>query len=276
MAIEGELAFAAASFGAPALRTLIRSPWTLTYGASVDALPGVIVPDAHVEFVFQTGAPCGTQRRGGAAVSASPRAMIYAQRHGALHLVPRGANAIIAFRTTPAVASVILGGPLADCWDRPIDLVDLIGPEAGRLLASIADSAVADQGRLLETWLISRLAEWGPEHERNLALQRTLLWHLGEESVSTLADDAGVTARTLRRHFAIHAGLSPKQLSMSGRILRACAYLSDRREIPLAEVALRVGFGDQASFTNAFRHYVGMTPAQLRAEPIVHCERPGA
>jgi AraC family transcriptional regulator of adaptative response / DNA-3-methyladenine glycosylase II len=97
---------------------------------------------------------------------------------------------------------------------------------------------------------------------------------VGSEPVTALSDEVGITDRTLRRHFARHAALSPKQLSMSGRILRACAELSDRRNEPIVEVALRAGFGDQSAFSNAFRRYVGMTPAELRQEPIVFCERP--
>lgn len=274
MDIEDGTAFADVMFATLPLRGLVSTPWCMAYGASVDEMPGVVAPDAHVEFVFQTGTPCITQPAAGRPAEPSPAAMVYAQRHGTLTLIPAGANAIVAFRTTPAVASCLLGRPLGDCWDRPIDLEDLIGPEAHRLLDRMANTPFAFQGALLESWLIARLDAWSPEHERNLRLQRTLLWRFREESVSTLADDVGVTVRTLRRHFAKHAGLSPKQLSMSGRILRACAYLSDRPEMPIAEVALRVGFGDQAAFTNAFHHYVGMTPGRLRAEPVIYCERP--
>jgi AraC-like DNA-binding protein len=248
----------------------------MCYGECVDQLPGVIAPDAHVEFVFQTGSPCAVLGGARTTLRPSPKAMMYAQRHGTLTLLPTGANVILAFRMTPAVASVILGQPLSDCWDRPVDLADLIGQEAYRLLDRIAESAFHAQSGLIEAWLISRLGAWAPENDRNLRLQRALLWRFGEESISRLAETAGVTVRTLRRHFAKHAGLSPKQLSMSGRVLRACADLSDRRDIPIAEVALRVGFNDQAAFTNAFHHYVGMTPGRLRAEPIVHCERPAA
>lgn len=266
--------FADLAFATPALRRLVGAPWRVVYGASLDVLPGVIVPDAHVEFVFQTGAACGTRLAQSAPIRASPRAMIYAQRHGSLTLAPTGANAIVAFRTTPAVASVLLGRPLSGCWDRPVDLTDLIGREADRLLDRLAGAPAAGQIATLESWLVSRLAPWSPDDERNLRLQRSLLWRCGGETMSAIADDAGITVRTLRRQFARHAGLSPKQLSMSGRILRASFWLSERRDLPIAQVALAAGFGDQAAFTNAFRRYVGMTPARLRAEPIVYCERP--
>jgi AraC-like DNA-binding protein len=274
--IEDQVSFDELPFGTSALRELVRVPWRMAYGGEVEALPGVIAPDAHVEFVFQIGSPCATRPASAFAARVSPAAMLYAQRHGTLTLVPSGANEIVAFRVTPAVASVIIGRPLTGLWDRPIALADLIGREADRLLERLAEAPAGAQTGLLESWLVSRLNAWGLEHERNLRMQRALLWQLGGESISSLADSAGVTNRTLRRHFMKHAGVSPKQLSMSGRILRACARLSDRRDIPIAQVALSLGFNDQSAFTNAFRHYVGMTPAQLRAEPIVLCERPGA
>jgi AraC-like DNA-binding protein len=267
-----DMAFAELRFEGPVLRTLVRSGWSASYPSSLDAMPGVIAPDAHVEFVFQTGSPCSTLASGIA--TPSPRAMIFAQRHGTLRLIPTGANAIIAFRVLPAVASAILGRPLDDCWDRPVALSDLIGREADRLLERLAAASAPAQAALLESWLVARLSGWEAEHARNLRLQHGLLWRSGGESLSALADQAGVTPRTLRRHFARHAGLSPKQMSLSGRILRACAWLSDRPGTGIAEIALKVGFGDQAAFTNAFRHYVGMTPGQLRAEPLVYCERP--
>lgn len=268
--------FADHTLASPALRALVRSVWSMSYAASTDVLPGVIAPDAHVEFVFQTGRPCAILPAGTTQAVPSPSAMIFAQRHGAIRLRPTGENAMLAFRTPPAVAAAILGCSLADCWDRPVALPDLIGEEANRLLDRLVAAPRPSWGAILEAWLISRLSNWGPEHARNLQLQDALIWRVVREPVSTLADNVGLTLRTLRRHCDKHSGLSPKQLIMSGRILRACARLVDRREMPIAEVAHKAGFGDQAAFTNAFRHYVGMTPAQLRSEPIVFCERPRA
>ena len=127
-------------------------------------------------------------------------------------------------------------------------------------------------GGILEGWLSARLTDWSSAHDRDLSLQSTLFWRFAGESVSTLADDLGVTTRTLRRHCERYAGLSPKQIAMSGRVLRACIALRDRRETPIADIADSLGFGDQAAFTNAFHHYVTMTPRRFRAEPMVYCE----
>src|SRR5688572_13064575 len=102
-----DMAFAHWRFEAPALQRLVRSGWSASYPASLERMPGVIAPDAHVEFVFQTGSPCATLAPAGE--TPSPAAMIFAQRHGTLRLVPTGANGIIAFRALPAVAAAVLG-----------------------------------------------------------------------------------------------------------------------------------------------------------------------
>ncbi len=258
---------------APALRDLVRSAWSVSYTAATsDPLPGVIAPDAHVEFVFQTGSPCAVLAAGAAEARPSPRAMIFALRRGVLRLRPTGDNTIFAFRVPAAVASVILGRSLNDCWDRPVALSALIGPAADEFVDRIAATPIPALGALLESWLTARLTDWGAEQARHLRLQNALFWRFVREPVSALADDIGVTMRTLRRHCEKYSGLSPKQLSMSGRILRACVSLRYEREVPIVEVSHGMGFNDQAAFTNAFRHYVGMTPAQFRAEPIVYCE----
>lgn len=257
----------------PALRELICSAWAQSYGGDVDTLPGLIAPDAHIEVVFQLGAPCAMAA--GEAERVSPRAMVYGLRHGALRLKPTGENAMAAFRMSPAVASVVLRSRLVDCWDHPIALADIIGPEAHDVLERLAAAPLPGAGAVIESWLLGRLTGWDADHERQVQLQSALLWNAGWQRVSAVADGLGFTERTLRRHCETHAGLSPKQLMMSGRMLRACDLIRGSARTPLAEAALRLGFTDQSAFSNAFRHYLGMTPAQLRAEPLVHYQPPG-
>ena len=260
------------AFSHAALRALVRSPWGTSYGDGA-TLPGLIVPDAHVEFVFQTGMPADVVLAGGRP-SPTPRAMIYAQRHGAVRLRSTGANEMVAFRTTPVVATIILRHSLQDCWDRAIDLADLIGAEAQSLLDQLATARPDHRDGVLEAWLVRRLTDWGSDESLHHQLQHHLLWRTCGETVGALADELGLTERTLRRRLKTYAGISPKQLSMSGRILRASAWLCDRPDLRIAEIALMTGFGDQSAFTNAFKAHVDLTPGELRAEPIVFLERP--
>jgi AraC-like DNA-binding protein len=256
----------------PGLSDLVRSVWSLDYDALTGSLPGTIAPDGQVEFVFQLGAACAVSNAVNGR-SDTPRAMIFALRHGAMRMEPLGGNRMVAFRVAPAVASVVLRQPLRDLWDRPVALSDLIGAEADRLIDRLTTAPRHAIGEIIGTWLVQRLCDWDADDARNLQLQGALSRFAGEP-VSMLADQLGLTDRTLRRNCERYAGLSPKQLVMSGRMLRACGLLRHGSATPIADVAYRLGFSDQSAFTNAFRHYVGMTPAKLRAELLVFCEAP--
>lgn len=251
------------------LRALVRSAWGASYGVGSDSMPGIIAPDAHVEFIFQTGTPCRIKH---ARDEVSPRALVFALRTGTVRLVSSGENAMVAFRLAPAVASVVLRQPLTDCWDRAVPLADLIGAEADLLLEHIAATPLEAAGAIIEAWLQRRLTAWDADSERNADLQTWLLWTATDQRLTDLADELGFTARTLRRHCERYAGLSPKQMMMSGRILRSCVDLRGNQHGSLAALAQRLGFADQAAFTNAFKLHVGMTPARFRAEPVVYCE----
>lgn len=79
-----------------------------------------------------------------------------------------------------------------------------------------------------------------------------------------LAAVAGVhpvyLAREFRRHFRCTMGEYVRRL----RVETACRIMS-RTDMPLNEIAVRVGFYDQSHFTNAFKRQTGLTPAQYRA-----------
>ncbi|MEZ5429265.1 MAG: AraC family transcriptional regulator [Pyrinomonadaceae bacterium] len=66
-------------------------------------------------------------------------------------------------------------------------------------------------------------------------------------------------SREFRRHFRCTVGEYIRRL----RIRKACAALSVP-EIPLAEIALSIGFSDQSHFTRVFKREIGITPNQYR------------
>jgi AraC family transcriptional regulator len=67
-------------------------------------------------------------------------------------------------------------------------------------------------------------------------------------------------AREFRRHFRCTMGEYLRRL----RVEIACEIIS-KSEMPLNEIAVRVGFYDQSHLTNACKRLTGLTPAQYRA-----------
>jgi len=263
-----EAAFHVFAFENPAFQPLVHAAWGQAYGGGPDDLPGLIAPDALVEIVFQLDAPCDLVLGGG--VFRSPPVMVYGLRHGLLRLRPNGQGRMVALRLPAPVASVLLRSSVDTCWDQPTPLAAFIGQEADDLRGLLADRPLGAAGGLLEAWLTRGLIDWDADHARQLALHGVLVEGSPSRSIAAVADDLGMTVRTLRRRCATYAGLSPKQLAMSGRMRRACGLL--RGTAPLAEVADALGFTDQAALTHACRRYFGMTPGRLRAEPLVFHE----
>ncbi len=84
-----------------------------------------------------------------------------------------------------------------------------------------------------------------------------------------LATIADLSAAQLDRRMRSTFGLSPSRYIARARVNRAAELLSDPT-IPLADVAVRSGFYDQADLTRQFARFTSETPAQFRASQLQH------
>ena len=85
-----------------------------------------------------------------------------------------------------------------------------------------------------------------------------------EMSTQTLADHAGLGARTFVRHFKAATGRLPAAYLQALRIEAAKALL-ERDAKPIQSISSEVGYDDVAFFRGLFKRNVGMTPAEYRA-----------
>jgi transcriptional regulator of acetoin/glycerol metabolism/AraC-like DNA-binding protein len=79
----------------------------------------------------------------------------------------------------------------------------------------------------------------------------------------TLASHAGLSAYHFSRAFKASVGMPPHRYLLEERIRKA-AELIERSEQLLVNIALAVGFADQAHFSRTFHALVGLTPCQFR------------
>ena len=92
--------------------------------------------------------------------------------------------------------------------------------------------------------------------------------HLGDEiGLQELAGLAGISPSYFSRAFKDATGLPPHQWLILARCERAKFPLMERRS-SLAEVALEVGFYDQAHFTRLFTQHIGVSPGLWRRSTI--------
>ncbi len=79
-----------------------------------------------------------------------------------------------------------------------------------------------------------------------------------------LADLAGMSLRSLQRLFTEYVGIGPKWVIQRFRILDAAAVAHSGEQVEWADLALRLGFSDQAHLTRVFGQVVGTPPAAYR------------
>jgi len=85
----------------------------------------------------------------------------------------------------------------------------------------------------------------------------------GSVRLSELAEECGVSVSYFARAFKASLGVSPHRWLNEQRVELAKALMASSRD-PLADIAARSGFSDQAAFTRTFQKIVGDTPGRWR------------
>jgi AraC-like DNA-binding protein len=83
-----------------------------------------------------------------------------------------------------------------------------------------------------------------------------------ELSVPFIAANIGTSARTLQRRLADH-GASFSRLLQAVRFRNSQRLLRDP-ELPLSEIAKRLGYTDLPNFLRAFKRWAGVSPNEYR------------
>lgn len=95
----------------------------------------------------------------------------------------------------------------------------------------------------------------------------------GKSSITTLAQKAGVSVRTLHRDIVATAGLSTKLLAALFRFEHAMRILRIAPSHNLALLASEAGYSDQAHMNREFRRFGGFTPAARPDVVIINAPR---
>jgi AraC family transcriptional regulator len=85
----------------------------------------------------------------------------------------------------------------------------------------------------------------------------------GNIRLSDLARECGLSVSHFTRAFRQSFDMSPHRWLVERRIDRAKALLATS-DLPIAEIAMRSGFSDQAAFTRAFARKIGDSPGRWR------------
>ncbi|WP_033342479.1 GlxA family transcriptional regulator [Catenuloplanes japonicus] len=112
-----------------------------------------------------------------------------------------------------------------------------------------------------------------PVTPRGSELEPLLRWleeHAHRElTLDDMARQAGMSTRTLNRHFREQLGSTPLQWLLRARVRRA-QHLLETTGHPVDRIAGQVGFGSPTAFRERFRRTVGTSPAAYRSAFRAH------
>jgi transcriptional regulator GlxA family with amidase domain len=81
-------------------------------------------------------------------------------------------------------------------------------------------------------------------------------------TLKNLSKALEISPRQIQRLFQNHIGLGPKWVINRYCMFEALDTLNRNSPVDLADLAIKLGFSDQAHFNNAFRSLTGFSPAK--------------
>jgi AraC-like DNA-binding protein len=174
----------------------------------------------------------------------------------------QGKGGVFAVKFRPAGFYPFVGVPVSGFSDRTFTLHEVFGAEGYELdRAVLAESADLDRINLVESFLLARLAA----PDENVPLLTEIVYAVAKEreilKVEDLVERYGLNKRTLQRLFAKYVGVSPKWVIQRYRLHEAAEQLATEAPVSQAELALSLGYSDQAHFVRDFKAIVGVSPA---------------
>ncbi|MBU8860641.1 MULTISPECIES: helix-turn-helix transcriptional regulator [unclassified Micromonospora] len=170
----------------------------------------------------------------------------------------------IGLRLPPGTGPAVFGVPAEDLRDRRVPLADLWGRAAAEVTERV-EAALAAPGAGTAAAVLIRIAR---DRLRVAGGPDPIAAHVAARlaagaSVAATAAEVGLGERALHRRSRALFGYGPKTLARILRMRRALDLA--RTGAPLAEVAARSGYADQAHLTREVRDLAGVPPTRLLA-----------
>ena len=160
------------------------------------------------------------------------------------------------------------GRAVAEIADQRVPLAQVFGTAGEELTCQLRASGTADGGQAAtmaaaaEAFLLARLPQPDMDVERAAGLVAAVAGNPALLTVDALAALAGMDKRAVQRLFQQYVGVGPKWVIKRYRMHEAVARLQAGDSGSLAQLALDLGYFDQAHFIKDFAALVGKPPGE--------------
>ena len=219
------------------------------------------IPFPAVNLTVETGAP-GELRHS----HLLPAALVHGVITRTFRVALAGRGWALGVKFRPGGWAAWTGLDASRLTDKAVAAGPLLHPLG---LGGLGDAVLAasDEGR--RAVLAELLDRHAPEPDPDYLRLRALVDRMRDDPalvrVDQLPDLVGWSPRTLQRHFRRTVGVPAKWVLARFRLQEAAVELERDPTVPLGELSTRLGWHDQAHFTNDFRRMLGTTPARYAA-----------
>jgi AraC-like DNA-binding protein len=184
---------------------------------------------------------------------------------------PKPCGTVMGVSFRPGCAGAVLGIPMSELADQHVSLGALWG-RRGEELHDQLRAAVDPQAafRILETHLNARIQTPLLVHP---AVARALASSRLSPRISDIQREVGCSPRHFIALFNSSVGVTPKHYYRIQRFNIVTQCLASNANIVLADLAISVGYSDQAHLTREFREFAGVPPTRDRGNshsPLHH------
>jgi AraC-like DNA-binding protein len=177
----------------------------------------------------------------------------------------KGHSLVFGIKFKPGAFRPFLKAPVSSLANRTIPVKRIFGKQI-EVLEKILVSPCKDSEKVeaANEFFRARL----PEPDKTIALASQLVALIFDEpeikTVNDLATRAGIGVRSIQRIFSEYVGVSPKWVIIRTRLLEVIEAFNSAKGLDWAQLAVDLGYFDQAHLINEFRSMVGLTPTQYR------------
>jgi AraC-like DNA-binding protein len=173
-----------------------------------------------------------------------------------------GKGGVFAVKFTPGGFYPFVGVSVSGFSDKIVRLRDVFGRRGDELdRAVLAEETDLSRIDVVENFLLAYLTDVDENVPKVTEIVYDIAKDRGILKVQDLVDRYGLNQRTLQRLFTRYVGVSPKWAIQRYRLIEAAEQLATGESISQTELALSLGFSDQAHFIRDFKSMVGVSPA---------------
>jgi AraC-like DNA-binding protein len=180
-----------------------------------------------------------------------------------------GSGRVLGLRFRTGGLRPFLDGPVAKLTDRTLPVSVITGLDDAsvehQILGACGNEAMV---YAVEALVEHRLPPLDPTIDEVCAIVRRARRDGGPLRVDALADDVGLSLRTLQRLFRDYVGISPKWVIRRYRLQEAAQRLAKGQNVKLADLAAELGYFDQAHLAYDFTRLFGCSPSNYRRTQI--------